>query len=121
MSPYEGIPQAADETGDASPSDSDLESRPNPKVKSFSQDNAIKYSSQDQIHRTAKRRILGLLFTILLVSLTFVILTIWKQKGYVPNSSITLFNFFTTTLSIALGINFSVGLTALITKTIIDA
>lgn len=109
MNPYEGIPQAADETGDASSSDS--ESQSDHKVQSFSQDNAVEYSRRDQVHRIAKRRTWGLLFTILLVSLTFAILIIWKQKGYVPNSSKTLFNFLSTVLSLALGINFSVGLT----------
>lgn len=79
----------------------------------FSSDNSRTYSPRRQIGQVAKRRIWGLAGTVLLVTLTIAILRIWEQKKYVPPSSKTLFNFFSTVLSIALGLNFSEALKGL--------
>ena len=67
------------------------------------------YSARRQTRGVIKRRIWGCLFTIILVLLILAILRIWQHKGVTSNSQKTLFNFLSTVLSIALGLNFSVG------------
>lgn len=72
--------------------------------------NSNNYIHHNQVRAIAFRRIWGLLLTVLLVLLIIALMAIWEQKGYVSNSEKITYNFFSTVLTITLGLNFSVSL-----------
>ena len=81
-----------------------------PDTPSISVVNPTQYASCKQVRAVAKRRALGPLITVFLVFLIFATIRIWREKGVMPPSQKSLFNFLSIVFSIALGLNFSVGL-----------
>ena len=79
-------------------------------TESFSSENSLEYIARKQTRTIAFRRFWGFLGTVMLVLLTVAMLRIWEYKGRMPTSQKTLFGLLSTVLSIALGLNFSVGL-----------
>lgn len=108
MHSYEEVQNPFNDPTDAPTMHRDIEDTGERSFEKLSSDNSCVHSPRKQVGRVAKRRIWELAGTVLLVTLTLALLRIWEHKKYVPTSSKTLFNFLTTVLSIALGLNFSV-------------
>ena len=108
MNDYGRVPNPFNDSDNALSAHRDNRDSAARSFENLSSGNSDVYSPRKQVSRVANRRIWELAVTILLVLLTIAILIIWDHKKYVPTSSKTMFNFFSTVLSIALGLNFSV-------------
>lgn len=107
MHDYEGVENPFNDPTDAPTTHSDIENPGAPNFENMSTENSVIYMPLKQVRWVARKLIWGLAGTILLATLTIAILRIWEHKKYVSTSSKNLFNFLSTVLSIALGLNFS--------------